>query len=214
VCSRIRLPSLSTVGFVIVFSSFLLRCVDYGALAARSGLGEQWALDEILVPRCASSCVPLETPALEALCSSRLTLLIANLRASFGAWVLFLLFLSVYAYQLASFARSIPRLFALHRFFAFLLNMRDEDIQTTNWNDVVRAIEGIREANSATSVRAGAIRLDAHESVSGRDGYPLTSVRQARAETDMLVLSSRPVPSRPALARPASPTVLCGRRTT
>lgn len=47
----------STVGFVIVFSSFLLRCVDYGALAARSGLGEQWALDEVLVPRCASTWV-------------------------------------------------------------------------------------------------------------------------------------------------------------
>lgn len=84
-------------------------------------------------------------------------------RASFGAWVLSLLFFTFYAYQLASFARSIPRLLALHRFFKYLLEMPDEDIQTTNWNDVVRAIEGIREANSATSAQKGAVRLDAHE---------------------------------------------------
>lgn len=106
---------------------------------------------------------------LDVICSSQADICpVADDRASFGAWFLSLLFLSFYAYQLASFIRSIPRLLALHRFFDHLLEMPDEDIQTTNWNDVVRAIEGIREANSATSVRAGAVRLDAHESVLAR----------------------------------------------
>lgn len=157
----------STVGFVIVFSTFLLRCIDYSELLARTGLGESWPLEQVLVPRCAASCVPcfLLGLTLDPV-DRRIDTHPFARSASFGAWLLFLLFLSFYVYQIGSFLTAIPSLLQTHRFYTHLLNIPDEDVQTTSWNRIVSGIERIREENSLTSARDGATKLDAHESVS------------------------------------------------
>jgi hypothetical protein len=44
------IPSPRTIGFVIIFSTFLLRCVDFSLLRTLSG--QKTSLEDIIVPRC------------------------------------------------------------------------------------------------------------------------------------------------------------------
>ncbi|KAI9446179.1 APG9-domain-containing protein [Lactarius indigo] len=124
--------NLLTVGFVIGFSTFLLRCVT--------------RLSDIVVERCVS-------------------------RFSGFTLLFFLLFCAFYVWQIALFVLSVMRLVDMYRFYTYLLQIPDEDIQTISWPEVVRRIGAIRNSNPLTELSSSSSRprasegakLDAHD---------------------------------------------------
>ncbi|CED85250.1 apg9-domain-containing protein [Phaffia rhodozyma] len=144
-----RALNLITVGFVVGFSTFLLRCVDFSLLRAREG--EVTSLEQVIVPQCIAR-------------SSGITLL--------G----FVLFGAFYIWQIVMFALSIKNLRVLSRFYSHLLKIPDTDIQTVSWAEVVTRIGQIRESNPITSLSSSVrrtttgmssdsspLKLDAHD---------------------------------------------------
>ncbi|KAH9180820.1 APG9-domain-containing protein [Lactarius sanguifluus] len=101
--------NLLTVGFVIGFSTFLLRCVDYSRVRS----DHVTRLSDIVVERCVSR-------------FSGFTLLFSLLICAFYVW------------QIALFVLSVMRLVDMYRFYTYLLQIPDEDIQTISWPEVVR----------------------------------------------------------------------------
>ncbi|KAH9958329.1 autophagy protein Apg9-domain-containing protein [Russula dissimulans] len=134
--------NLLTVGFVIAFSTFLLRCVDYSLIHPDRVI----RLSDILVERCVS-------------------------RFSGFTLLFFLLFCAFYVWQIALFVLSIMRLVDMYHFYTYLLQIPDEDIQTIAWPEVVRRIGAIRNSNPLTELSSSSSRprasegakLDAHD---------------------------------------------------
>ncbi|KAH9026775.1 APG9-domain-containing protein [Lactarius pseudohatsudake] len=124
--------ALSGVGFVIGFSTFLLRCVDYSRVRS----DQVTRLSDIVVERCVS-------------------------RFSGFTLLCFLLFCAFY----------VMRLVDMYRFYTYLLQIPDEDIQTISWPEVVRRIGAIRNSNPLTELSSSSSRprasegakLDAHD---------------------------------------------------
>ncbi|KAI0293550.1 autophagy protein Apg9-domain-containing protein [Russula brevipes] len=133
---------LNLFGFVIAFSTFLLRCVDY----SRIHPDQVTRLSDIVVERCVS-------------------------RFSGFTLLFFLLFCAFYVWQIASFVLSTMRLVDMYNFYTYLLQIPDEDIQTISWPEVVRRIEAIRNSNPLTELSSSSSRprasdgakLDAHD---------------------------------------------------
>ncbi|TFY58771.1 hypothetical protein EVG20_g8028 [Dentipellis fragilis] len=134
--------NLLTVGFVIGFSTFLLRCVDYSRIRPE----QVTRLSDVVVGRCVSS-------------FSGFTLMF------------FLLFCAFYTWQIAAFVLGIIRLVDMYRFYTHLLRIPDEDIQTISWPEIVRRISQIRDSNPLTALSFSssrprhndAAKLDAHD---------------------------------------------------
>ncbi|KAI0306296.1 autophagy protein Apg9-domain-containing protein [Multifurca ochricompacta] len=134
--------NLLTFGFVICFSTFLLRCVDYSRIHPDAVT----RLSDIVVDRCVS-------------------------RFSGFTLLFFLLFCALYAWQIALFVLSVMRLADMYRFYTYLLQIPDEDIQTISWPEVVRRIGAIRDSNPLTELSSSSSRprasegakLDAHD---------------------------------------------------
>ncbi|KAI9459444.1 APG9-domain-containing protein [Lactarius psammicola] len=134
--------NLLTVGFVIGFSTFLLRCVDYSRVRS----DHVTRLSDIVVERCVS-------------------------RFSGFTLLFFLLFCAFYVWQIALFVLSVMRLVDMYRFYTYLLQIPDEDIQTISWPEVVRRIGAIRNSNPLTELSSSSSRprasegakLDAHD---------------------------------------------------
>ncbi|KAI0318827.1 autophagy protein Apg9-domain-containing protein [Amylostereum chailletii] len=133
--------NLLTVGFVIGFSTFLLRCLDYSRIRP----DEATRLSDVVVDKCVSQ-------------FSGFTLLF------------FLLFCAFYLWQVVSFVLSTMRLVDMYRFYTHLLRIPDEDIQTISWPEVVRRIAAIRESNPLTALSSSSkhrdtdgAKLDAHD---------------------------------------------------
>lgn len=108
------MPSSSTVGFVIGFSTFLLRCVDYSRVRS----DHVTRLSDIVVERCVSRCVYLITPLA---CS----ILFHFRRFSGFTLLFFLLFCAFYVWQIALFVLSVMRLMDMYRFYTYLLQIPD-----------------------------------------------------------------------------------------
>ncbi|VDC03011.1 unnamed protein product [Peniophora sp. CBMAI 1063] len=131
--------NLLTIGFVIGFSTFLLRCVDY----ARIRPEEITRLGDVVVPRCVA-------------------------RFSGFTLLFFALFCAFYAWQVVSFVLATKRLLDIYNFYTHLLGIPDEDIQTIAWPEVVRRIAAIRDSNPVTALSSGVeahvgAKLDAHD---------------------------------------------------
>ncbi|KAH9001006.1 APG9-domain-containing protein [Lactarius akahatsu] len=134
--------NLLTIGFVIGFSAFLLRCVDYSRVRS----DQVTRLSDIVVERCVS-------------------------RFSGFTLLCFLLFCAFYVWQIALFVLSVMRLVDMYRFYTYLLQIPDEDIQTISWPEVVRRIGAIRNSNPLTELSSSSSRprasegakLDAHD---------------------------------------------------
>ncbi|TFY79404.1 hypothetical protein EWM64_g4608 [Hericium alpestre] len=134
--------NLLTVGFVIAFSTFLLRCVDYSRIQPE----RIQRLSDVVVDRCVS-------------------------RFSGFSFLFFVLFCAFYIWQIASYALSIMRLVDMYRFYTHLLHIPDEDIQTISWPEIVRRISEIRDSNPVTALsysstrprQNDAAKLDAHD---------------------------------------------------
>ncbi|KAG8730583.1 autophagy protein atg9 [Ceratobasidium sp. 414] len=136
--------NLLTVGFVIAFSTFILRCVDYSRIR-HTGTTQ---LADVVIPHCVS-------------------------RFSGFTWLFFLLFGAFYIYQILQFALSIRRLLELYQFYTHLLGVPDSDVQTISWPEIVRRIGLIREQNPITALSSNAAasptnatttaKLDAHD---------------------------------------------------
>ncbi|KAG8994151.1 autophagy protein atg9 [Tulasnella sp. JGI-2019a] len=124
--------NLLTVGFVIAFSTFLLGCVDY-SLVHQDGTGR---LSDLIVPRCIS-------------------------RFSGFTFLFFLCFGVFYAIQVATFVREILRLVDMYKFYTYLLDIPDPDLQTISWPEIVRRIGQIRDQNPGTAISSNANALDA-----------------------------------------------------
>ncbi|KAI0263381.1 autophagy protein Apg9-domain-containing protein [Gloeopeniophorella convolvens] len=133
--------NLLTVGFVISFSTFLLRCIDYSRIIPE----HTTRLSDMVVDRCVS-------------------------RFSGFTLLFFLLFCAFYVWQIALFVLSVMRLVDMYRFYTYLLQIPDEDIQTISWPEVVRRIGAIRESNPLTALsstskprESDGAKLDAHD---------------------------------------------------
>ncbi|KAI0040133.1 APG9-domain-containing protein [Auriscalpium vulgare] len=133
--------NLLTVGFVIGFSTFLLRCVDYSRIRPE----EVTRLSDVVVDHCVS-------------------------RISGFSLLFFLLFCTFYLWQIVSFVRGTIRLVDMYRFYTHLLRIPDEDIQTISWPEIVRRIGAIRESNPLTAISSASrardvesAKLDAHD---------------------------------------------------
>ncbi|KAG8876541.1 autophagy protein atg9 [Tulasnella sp. 331] len=124
--------NLLTVGFVIAFSTFLLGCVDY-SLVHQDGTGR---LADLIVPRCVS-------------------------RFSGFTFLFFLCFGLFYVIQVVSFVREILRLVDMYKFYTYLLDIPDPDLQTISWPEIVRRIGQIRDQNPGTAISSNANALDA-----------------------------------------------------
>jgi autophagy-related protein 9 len=70
------------------------------------------------------------------------------------------------AYVLLS---DLPRLWRLHNFFKYLLDISDSDIQTVSWQDVVAKLMALRDQTALTAANQkflgieGKERMDAHD---------------------------------------------------
>jgi hypothetical protein len=103
----------STVGFVIGFSTFLLRCVDY----SRVHSDHVTRLSDIVVERCVSRYAPPH------LFVQYIYLFIR--RFSGFTLLFFLLFCAFYVWQIALFVLSVMRLADMYRFYTHLLQIPD-----------------------------------------------------------------------------------------
>ncbi|KAI9511107.1 APG9-domain-containing protein [Russula earlei] len=134
--------NLLTIGFVIAFSTFLLRCVNYSLIHP----DQVTRLSDIIVERCV-------------------------FRFSGFTLLFFLLFCAFYVWQIALFVLSIMRLVDMYHFYTYLLQIPDADIQTISWPEVVRRIGAIRNSNPLTELSSSSSRprasegakLDAHD---------------------------------------------------
>ncbi|KAI0032191.1 autophagy protein Apg9-domain-containing protein [Vararia minispora EC-137] len=133
--------NLLTVGFVIGFSTFLLRCVDYSRIRPE----QITRLSDIIVGRCVTR-------------FSGFTLLVFSLFCFFYVW------------QIISFVLSTMRLLDMYNFYTHLLNIPDEDIPTISWPEIVRRIAAIRNQNPLTAISSSSqprdtdgAKLDAHD---------------------------------------------------
>ncbi|KAI0065542.1 APG9-domain-containing protein [Artomyces pyxidatus] len=133
--------NLLTVGFVISFSTFLLRCVDYSRIRPE----KVTRLSDIVVDRCVSN-------------------------FSGFTFLIFILFCGFYLWQIVSFVTGTIRLVDMYNFYTYLLHIPDEDIQTISWPEIVRRIGAIRESNPLTALSSSSrhrdsdgTKLDAHD---------------------------------------------------
>ncbi|KAG9012557.1 autophagy protein atg9 [Tulasnella sp. 427] len=124
--------NLLTVGFVIGFSTFLLGCVDYSKVH-KDGTGQ---LGDLIIHNCVS-------------------------RISGFSLLLFICFTIFYIVQIIDFVTGIVRLVDMYKFYTYLLNIPDGDIQTISWTEVVRRIGQIRDQNPGTAISSAANALDA-----------------------------------------------------
>ncbi|KZV87378.1 APG9-domain-containing protein [Exidia glandulosa HHB12029] len=138
-----RALNLLTIGFVITFSTFLLGCVDYPRLR-HEGTKH---LSDVVVDRCVS-------------------------RFSGFTWLFFLSFTTFFVWQIVKFGLDMVSLLNMHRFFTYLLQVPEVDIQTISWPEIVRRIGAIRESNPLTAVASNSgdpdyspptAKLDAHD---------------------------------------------------
>ncbi|KAF9013922.1 autophagy protein Apg9-domain-containing protein [Cyathus striatus] len=134
---------LLTVGFVTGFSTFLFGCIDYSKIRHEKAN----RLADVVIDRCVSKFSGL-------------------------SFLLFILFIVIYVWQILAFVLDIPRLVELYKFYTHLLKIPDADIQTISWPEVVRRIELIREENPITAVSSknarninstAVAKLDAHD---------------------------------------------------
>ncbi|KIM30981.1 hypothetical protein M408DRAFT_327891 [Serendipita vermifera MAFF 305830] len=144
-----RVLNLLTVGFVILFTTFLWGCIDYGKLS-HIGRGKHGGrLEDVVIPRCLARLPPV--PAL-----------------------FLFLFSLFYAYQLLTFFLSLSRLYQMRAFYTHLLKIPDVDISTLPWSTVVTRIGAIRDENPITAIGnnatasnenqgTGTAKLDAHD---------------------------------------------------
>ncbi len=74
--------------------------------------------------------------------------------SKFGLVNKFLLFslFAVLAAQMARFALSLPRLWAMQRFYTHLLDVPDVDVASISWNEVVKRMSKLREEHPITSL--------------------------------------------------------------
>ncbi|KAI5806382.1 autophagy protein Apg9-domain-containing protein [Geopyxis carbonaria] len=135
-----RILNLLTLVFVIVFSSFLGLCIDYGKI------NESHSLIEVTIPRCMYS-----MPA----------------KITFLLWCISLFL----AYKLLTYVMDIRRLWDIHNFYAYLLEIPDSDMQTISWQEIVGRLMVLRDANPNTAdnvhrrdyTNLSKQRMDAHD---------------------------------------------------
>ncbi|KAI8989804.1 APG9-domain-containing protein [Trametes punicea] len=151
--------NLLTVGFVIGFSTFLLGCVDYSRIRP----DQVTRLSEVVVKKCVS-------------------------RFSGFTLLFFVLFTAFFAWQLVSYVLGMMRLVDMYRFYTYLLDIPDEDIQTISWPEVVRRIGAIRESNPLTALSSNAA---AHQSVTAKlDAHDIAN-RIMRQENYLIALFNK-----------------------
>ncbi|KAF2195996.1 membrane protein Gsa14p [Delitschia confertaspora ATCC 74209] len=69
-----------------------------------------------------------------------------------GIWTFLIWGFSMYwTWSLVSLVRDIPRLQTMHNFFHYALDIKDRDIQTVQWKQVVDRLVTLRDANFATA---------------------------------------------------------------
>lgn len=107
--------TLSTVGFVIGFSTFLLGCVDYSRIRE----DEITRLSDVVVDHCVSECVIATKKA-----TTTHTDLMTH-RFSGFTLLFFLLFAAFYAWQIITFIFEVMRLVDMYKFYTYLLRVPD-----------------------------------------------------------------------------------------
>ncbi|KIY50798.1 APG9-domain-containing protein, partial [Fistulina hepatica ATCC 64428] len=153
--------NLLTVGFVIGFSTFLLRCIDYSLIVPDTPT----RLSDVVVDRCVA-------------------------RFSGFTLVFFLFFSAFYVWQIVIFVMGIVRLIDMYNFYTHLLKIPNADIQTISWSEVVRRIGAIREENPLTAISSKSARNTNDTSTAKLDAHDIAN-RIMRKENYLIALFNK-----------------------
>ena len=166
-----RLVSLAVLGFSVLFSSFLLLCVDWDAVVRCSN--QQTALDAQM--RCESVSVVtwrhLDNP-------NALTYVVG---------LYFALFSLYWLSHLVSFLYSLPTILFIYSFYRSHLALNDEAVVSMGWGDVLQRLEAVQERERLCVVKR-LNGLDITNRIMRRDNYMIALVNAQ-------LLDIQPLPS-------------------
>lgn len=112
-----RCLNMLTVIFVVGFSTYLTRCIDYSKLRTSS------KLEQVQYPNCAST------------------------RLGPGTTVLLWVFFMFWIVKVIQYIHDIKRLVDLKNFYFYLLNISEAEMQTISWQLVVKRLMLLRDKN-------------------------------------------------------------------
>ena len=152
---------LSTVAFVVGFSTFLSSCIQYNKISASK------KMSEILVPKCTKNM------------SGFTNLLIWS-------------FAFLWVCKTMQYVLDTRRLYNMHNFYQHLLRISESEIQTVSWQEIIKRLMSLRDANPATASGLSARhrrfigsqskqRMDAHDIANRlmrRDNYLIALINK------------------------------------
>ena len=149
-----RLVSLVVLAFSVMFSSFLLLCIDWSAIVHCNGEG---------AARCESVAVltwrQVEKPSL----------------LTYVVGLYFLLFSLYWLSHLLSFFYSLPSVLFIHSFYRSHLALDDEAVVAMSWGDVLQRLEAVQERERLCVVKR-LNGLDITNRIMRRDNYMIALV--------------------------------------
>ncbi|KAF2457572.1 autophagy protein Apg9-domain-containing protein [Lineolata rhizophorae] len=158
-----RLLNLLKSAFVIGFSTFLTKCIDYKEIP------KSQRMEEILVPQC--------------------------IKRMSSFWNITLwIFVFFWIYKVFQYTNDLPRLWGMHNFYHYLLDIPDRDIQSVSWQDVVEKLMILRDTNPVTAqnVSAENRRFLGTQSKQRMDAHDIAN-RLMRQENYMIALFNKDI---------------------
>lgn len=160
-----RITDLLTVSFVIYFSTYLSFCIDYSKISSSNNTPKTFK--DIQIPQC---------------------LLSRNLPPSVRLFFYgFYFTIAVKIFQFWFF--ELPKLFQMKGFVKYLLNVKEDELQTISWQLLVRKLTLLRNTNAVNSSLVNKKRqLSAHDianRIMRKDNY-LIAIYNSRENHDIL----------------------------
>ncbi|KAK6357013.1 autophagy protein atg9 [Orbilia javanica] len=113
-------------------------------------------------------------------------------RMSIGSTLILWIFCLVWTIKLVSYIYDIWRLWEIHQFYHYLLDIPDLDMQTIQWQDVVQKLMALRDSNPVTSLATTRKYIRNHSSKQRMDAHDIAN-RLMRKENYLIALFNKDI---------------------
>ncbi|KAK6509543.1 autophagy protein atg9 [Arthrobotrys musiformis] len=113
-------------------------------------------------------------------------------RMSIGSTLILWIFCLVWMIKLVSYVYDIWRLWEIHQFYHYLLDIPDLDMQTIQWQDVVQKLMALRDSNPVTSLATTRKYIRNHSSKQRMDAHDIAN-RLMRKENYLIALFNKDI---------------------
>ncbi|KAF3152942.1 autophagy protein atg9 [Orbilia oligospora] len=113
-------------------------------------------------------------------------------KMSLGSTLILWIFCLVWTIKLVSYVYDIWRLWEIHQFYHYLLDIPDLDMQTIQWQDVVQKLMALRDSNPVTSLATTRKYIRNHSSKQRMDAHDIAN-RLMRKENYLIALFNKDI---------------------